>query len=139
MPTRSNRFSISLPTSDRHRAMSFYRDVFDLEPIGTPDADGIPEPLQFPLDEGVLLTLIPTGGLAWVLGERHLAPSETHECVFGLVVDSRAEVDQIVRRLRDAGGAVLTEPAFEDWGCTVLCADPDGHAWQITAEVSPAS
>ncbi len=133
MPAPPNRFSITLPTDDRRRAMDFYRTVFNVELIGDPDSDGIPEPLQFRLD-GMLLTLIPTGGLAWVLGERDLAPSDMNECVFGHIVDTSAEVDQIVRRICDAGGAVLTEAAVEDWGYTVLCADPDGHAWQITAE-----
>lgn len=139
MSAHLNRFTISLPTDDRDRAMSFYRDVFELELVGEPEADGIPEPLQFRLGDGVLLALIPTGGLAGALGERDLASSGVSECVLGYAVDAGAEVDELVRRIRDAGGSVLTEAVSEDCGYTALCADPDGHAWQITAEAAPGT
>ena len=130
-------FTISLPIADRRRSMSFYRAVFDLQLVGAPSEDGIPEPLQFKLDDRSLLALIPAGGLDWVLGEQPLAPSGHSECLLGFTVAVDAEVDQITQRVKDSGGSVITEASREDCGYTALFTDPDGHAWQITASSVP--
>lgn len=133
MRTVTRDVTIALPIADRHRAMEFYRDAFGLEPFGEPAADGIPEPLQFRLDEHSLLMLVPTDGLGWVLGERPLAPPNTSECVFGFTLTDEAEVDELCRQVSDAGGTVLAAAQQQDWGYTALCADPDGHVWMLVA------
>jgi len=46
---------VSLPVADRRIAHAFYRDALGLEAIGAPASDGVPEPLQFALAEGVRL------------------------------------------------------------------------------------
>lgn len=128
---------VSLPTLDRQRAMAFYRDAFGFELVGTPEEDGIPEPLMFRLDGRTLLALIPDDGLDGVLGTRPLAPAGTSECLLGVTLASEAEVSALVERIRGAGGEVIVDFAHEEWGYTGVCADPDGHAWQITAEPAP--
>ena len=72
---------VCLPVADRRRAHAFYRDALGLEAIGAPASDGVPEPLQFALAEGVRLMLIPTGGFGWVVGDRDVAPPEQSECL----------------------------------------------------------
>lgn len=129
-------FLISLPIADRQRAMAFYREAFGFEPIGTPEADGVPEPLQFRLGERTMLALIPADGLGWVLGDRQLAPTGTSECLLGMTLSIDVDVDRLVERVRSAGGEVLAEPERQDWGYTAICTDLDGHAWQITAATS---
>lgn len=59
---------VALPTEDRQRSFNFYAEGLGLEPIGETAEDGIPEPLQFVLNQGVRLMLIPTGGFR--LGDR---------------------------------------------------------------------
>ena len=130
MPSRSP--SVALPIDDRVRAMAFYRDAFGFELLGEPAEDGVPEPLMFLIDRLTTLVLVPRGGFGWVLGEgREPAPTGTSECVMGMSVATEPEVDDLVERVRDAGGAVLAEPGHQPWGYTALCADPDGHVWQV--------
>ncbi|WP_029089881.1 VOC family protein [Brevibacterium album] len=130
---------ISLPIADRRRSMDFYREAFGFEAVGVPEADGVPEPLQFRLGARTLLVLVPSGGFGWVLGDRPLAPYGASECLLGLVLTAEAEVDEVIERVRRAGGEVSAEPANQDWGYTAICTDPDGHAWQVTAGSSTAS
>ena len=59
---------VALPTEDRQRSFNFYAEGLGFEPIGEAAEDGIPEPLQFVLNQGVRLMLVPTGGFR--LGDR---------------------------------------------------------------------
>ncbi|OLT49164.1 glyoxalase [Saccharomonospora sp. CUA-673] len=133
MSARIREVTISLPIADRHSSMTFYRDAFGLEPFGDPAPDGMPEPLMFRLDERTVLGLIPADGLAWVLGDRQLAPTATTEYLLGLTLDAAPDVDRYLDRVAAAGGSVLATPTHQEWGYTALCADPDGHAWQLVA------
>lgn len=67
-------FTVSLPIADRQRSYAFYQETLSLKPFGEPAEDGVPEPLQFRLDERTSLMLVPTGGFGWVLGSRDVAP-----------------------------------------------------------------
>lgn len=45
---------------------------------------------------------------------------------------SEKEVDDIVKRVTEAGGTLYTEPAHKDgwtYGCGFV--DPDGHRWNV--------
>ena len=134
MPTTE--FDICLPIADRRIAMRFYTDVFGFDAIGEPAGDGVPEPLRFAIDERTRLMLIPADGFGWVLGDLTVATPGTSECVLSISLDSVTDVDRIAMSASRAGGSVLTVPRHEDWGYTALCADPDGHAWQLIAAPS---
>lgn len=132
MSTPAGPLVLSLPIADRWRAMVFYRDAFDFTPVGDPAEDGVPEPLQFQLNDQALLMLIPTGGFGWVVGGgRELAQPGTHECLLSMAVPTEADVAEVLTRVREAGGEVVTEPQAQPWGYSGVCADPDGHLWQI--------
>jgi catechol 2,3-dioxygenase-like lactoylglutathione lyase family enzyme len=64
---------ISLPIADPRTSFGFYRRALGLEVIGEPAEDGVPEPLQFSVRDGVHLMLVPTGGFGWVIGGREVA------------------------------------------------------------------
>ncbi|MBR8743239.1 VOC family protein [Nocardiopsis sp. MG754419] len=135
MPSYVNGVHVTLPIADRRRAMEFYRDAFGFELVGTPAEDGVPEPLMFRLDERTLLTLVPAGGFGWVLGEaRDPAPSGTSGCLMGVGVRTAEELTALVERVRAAGGEVPSPPEYRPWGFTALCADPDGHVWQVLVQ-----
>ncbi|GAA3392245.1 VOC family protein [Cryptosporangium minutisporangium] len=124
---------VSLPIADRLISYRFYRDGLGFEAIGDLADDGLPEPLQFVLDGGVRLMLIPTGGFGWVIGGREVAKPGTSECLFSLAAENSVAVDQKVERARTAGAEIVSEPQSQPWGYSGVFADPDGHIWQISS------
>lgn len=127
----TNRVLISLPIEDRRRSMEFYRDVFGLELIGEPAEDGVPEPLQFRLNDHTALMLIPTGGFGWVQPGREVAAAGVTECLLGLTLTDEQKLIELVDRMRAAGGEVVAEPGEQPWGFSAVATDLDGHAWQF--------
>lgn len=100
-------------------------------PIGEPTEDGVPEPLQFPLGQGTRLMLVPAGGFGWMLGGRDIAAPGISECLMSVTVATEHEVTQVAARVQQAGGDVVTDPGHQPWGYAAVCADPDGHLWQV--------
>ncbi|WBB78330.1 VOC family protein [Micromonospora sp. WMMD882] len=125
---------LGLPIADRPTSFRFYREALGLTAVGEPADDGIPEPLQFDVNEGLRLMLVPTGGFGWVVSPHEVAPRGQSECLLGLSLTSPEEVDRLVERARTAGAAVVTEPARQPWGFSAALADPDGHLWLLTVE-----
>lgn len=126
--------TISLPVEDRRRAHDFYRAAFGYETVGAPEADGMPEPLQFALNAHTRLMLVPTVGLGWVIGADRIAPAGSSECLFTFTEPNADAVRERVTKCVEAGGTVVHEPAKKDWGFQGIVADPDGHLWMIMAE-----
>lgn len=122
---------VGLPIADRPTSYRFYRDGLGFEAVGEPAEDGVPEPLQFALNDGLRVMLIPTGGFGWVIGGRPVAQPGTSECVLNLSVADDAGVDDLVERARRAGGEVVTEAGRQPWGYAGAFADPDGHVWMV--------
>jgi predicted lactoylglutathione lyase len=125
---------VSLPIADRRSSFRFYGDGLGFEPIGEPAQDGVPEPLQFALNDGARLMLVPTVGFGWVIGDHEVAAPRHSECVLSLGAGTEAEVDEIVARAREAGARVVAEPQHQPWGYTGTFADPDGHLWMVNCE-----
>jgi uncharacterized protein len=129
---------ISLPIADRRASHRFYREGLGFDALGEPAEDGVPEPLQFALNDGVRLMLVPTGGFGWVIGEHEVAPRGQSECVLSIGARTDADVNEVVERARRAGATVLAEPDRHPWGYAGTFADPDGHIWVVTSEPPPA-
>ena len=128
--------TLALPIADRAVALAFYRDALGLEPFGDElGSDGIPEPLQFAVNEGLTLMLVPTGGFArYVIGEeRSVAEPWACECVLSLDAPDVAAVDALFARALAAGAEVVAAPARQPWGYTATFADPDSHLWSVVA------
>lgn len=125
---------VSLPVRHRPATMAFYARAFGWQPLGEPEDDGVPEPLQYRLDERTRLMFIPTGGFGWVLPGRQIAPDGVSECLLGLTLPARQNVVETIEAMRAAGGDVLSEPAQQQWGFTGVATDLDGHAWQILTD-----
>ncbi|MCW0215466.1 MAG: VOC family protein [Pseudonocardia sp.] len=124
---------VCLPIADRSRSHAFYRDGLGLDAVGVPADDGVPEPLQFAVNPGLNLMLIPTGGFGWVIGDREVAKPGQSEAILTLGVGNPAEVDGLVARAAAAGATVVTVPGQQPWGYEGTVADPDGHLWQVHA------
>jgi uncharacterized protein len=129
---------VSLPIADRRTSYAFYQDGLGFAAVGEPADDGMPEPLQFALNEGLRLMLVPTGGFGWVIGGREVAPRGHSECVLSLGAATDAEVDELVKRAQEAGAQVVTAPGRQPWGYAGTFADPDGHVWMVTSAPVPS-
>lgn len=127
---------VSLPIADRPTSYRFYQEALGLTAVGEPASDGVPEPLQFVVNAGLHLMLVPSGGFGWVVSPHEVAPRGQSECLLSLDVAAAEEVDRLIERARSAGAQVVTEPAPQPWGYTGTFADPDGHLWMLT--VPPA-
>jgi len=123
--------TVALPVADRRTTFTFYADGLGLHHLGDPADDGVPEPLQFALNDGLRVMFIPTGGFGWVTGNRASAPSGQSECLLVMTLADRRDVEEMVDRARDAGAEIIMEPAEQPWGLTAVFADPDGHLWQV--------
>jgi len=122
---------ICLPIEDRPRSYAFYQEALGLKPVGEPDEDGIPEPLQFGLADDVNLMLIPTGGFGWVLGDQPAAPTGQSECILSLRVDSEDAVDALAAQAIAAGAKEVTAPTRKQWAYLTTFTDLDGHLWMV--------
>ena len=128
--------TLALPTAQRAAALAFYRDALGLEAFGDElGSDGIPEPLQFAVNEGLTLMLVPTGGFdRYLLGEeRSVAEPWACECLLSLDAPDAAAVDAAFARAIAAGAEAVIAPASRPWGYTATFADPDGHLWSVVA------
>ncbi len=126
-----NQLIIALPIADRPTSFAFYGKALGLEAVGELADDGVPEPLQFIVNEGTRLMLIPTGGFGWVTGDHDTATPGTSEVLLSLGAESTDEVDARLEQARSAGARVVSEPVRQPWGYTGTFADPDGHLWEV--------
>jgi predicted lactoylglutathione lyase len=125
---------VSLPIADRRASFAFYRDGLGFDPLGELADDGVPEPLQFALNDGVFIMLVPTGGFGWITGDHDVAPSGCSECVLSLGTETDGEVDAMLQRARQAGAEIVTAPGRQPWGYAGAFADLDGHIWMVRSE-----
>jgi hypothetical protein len=54
--------------------------------------------LQFALNDGLRLMLVPSGGFGWVIGDHEVADQGHSECMLGLSRADQADVDELVER-----------------------------------------
>ena len=123
---------LTLAVNDLERSLVFYRDGLGLPTegiIGQEFEDGAV--VFFHMNDDLILALYSTASLSKdakisATGERIGAVSIGH------VVNSKDEVDAIMRQAEKAG-AVITDPAHDRFwgGYSGYFHDPDGHLWEI--------
>ena len=128
---------ISLPIADRRRSYVFYREALGLDAVGELAEDGVPEPLQFDLNNGARIMLVPAVGFGWVIGDHQVAEAGTSECVVSITVGTDTAVDDLIARAGEAGATIVTAPGRQPWGYVGVFADPDGHLWMVVSAAQP--
>ncbi|MQW90541.1 VOC family protein [Sinorhizobium saheli] len=123
---------LTLAVDDLERSLAFYRDGMGLPTkgiIGQEFEDGAVVFIH--MNDALILALYPAASLAkdarvGVTQQRLGAVSIGH------VVNSKEEVDAVMKQAAD-GGAVVTDPACERFwgGYSGYFHDPDGHLWEI--------
>ncbi|MBF6328834.1 VOC family protein [Nocardia transvalensis] len=129
---------ITLGVDDLERAVAFYRDGLGLSTpgiIGTEFVRQADRPggavAMFTLDSGLILSVYERTDLALDAGVAAEATTGT-PISLGWFVESRADVDGVLERVRAAGGTVVRAPLERPWGIYAgYFADPDGHLWEV--------
>lgn len=107
--------------TDVVRATTFYRDLFQIEPVTV-----TPRYVPFEIAPGVLFAL--WSGRADQVTEQASRTSEVGLTVPG----SAAAVDEIFDRWVAQGVTVVDEPYDDVFGRTFLVADPDGNLIRVS-------
>jgi uncharacterized protein len=128
---------ITLAVEDLERALRFYRDGLGFESRGvigtqwTDEESGAHGAVAvFKFDSGLLLSLYPRSDLAKDAAIP-AGPARPGEFSLGQLVQSRAEVDEVIAKA-EAAGAAVTTPRDRPWGIySGYFRDLDGHLWEI--------
>ena len=128
---------ITLAVEDLQRALRFYRDGLGFESRGvigtqwTDEESGANGAIAvFKFESGLLLSLYPRSDLAKDAAIP-TGPARPGEFSLGQVVQSRAEVDELIENA-EAAGAAVTTPRERPWGIySGYFRDLDGHLWEI--------
>lgn len=123
---------ITLGVSDLERSLAFYRDGMGLPTqgvIGTEFEDGAV--VFFNMNDDLILALYPRAALAKD-AKVSVAPSNPADLSIGHIVNSKQEVDAVMKQAERAG-AKITDPARDRFwgGYSGYFQDPDGHLWEI--------
>jgi uncharacterized protein len=128
---------ITLAVEDLERALGFYRDGLGFESRGvigtqwTDEESGANGAIAvFKFESGLLLSLYPRSDLAKDAAIP-AGPARPGEFSLGQLVQSRAEVDELIEKA-EAAGAAVTTPRDRPWGIySGYFRDLDGHLWEI--------
>jgi hypothetical protein len=129
---------ITLAVDDLDRALAFYRDGLGLETTGVVAAEVVDDETNasgaiviFRLKGGLVLALYPRSELAKD-ADIPVGPPKTGEFSIGQLVESRAEVDELLAQAARAGATLSGRPHDRPWGIySGYFRDPDGHLWEI--------
>jgi len=128
---------ITLAVGDIERSLRFYRDGLGFESKGVIGTEWTDE--ESGANGAVAVLELANGLLVSLYGRSDLAkdaaiptgPALPGEFSLGQLVQSRAEVDQLIEQAA-AAGAPVTAPRERPWGIySGYFRDPDGHLWEI--------
>jgi catechol 2,3-dioxygenase-like lactoylglutathione lyase family enzyme len=123
---------LTLGVNDLERSLAFYRDGLGLPTkgiVGQEFEDGAV--VFFDLNDDLILALYPTASLSKD-ANIEATRSRLGAVSIGHVVNSKEEVDLLMRQAERAG-AVITDPAHDRFwgGYSGYFHDPDGHLWEV--------
>lgn len=117
---------ITLAVNDLKKSIAFYRDG-----LGLPMEEFVEgaDHIVFGMEGDLSLVLY----LRTELKEFHSNSTEkSSEVILSSAVESRAEVESILKTATEFGGTILpNQPKEYDWGYSGYFKDPDGHIWEI--------
>lgn len=132
MPDRQ--LVICLPIADRSRAHAFFTTGLGFTAVGATGDDGLPEPLQLHVSDGVQIMLVPNDGFTmFITGGRPRCGPGSHECVLTLPVADRATVGRLLDAALAAGATLVAAAREQPWSYVASFTDLDGHLWMLTA------
>jgi uncharacterized glyoxalase superfamily protein PhnB len=123
---------LTLGVNDLKRAMIFYQTAFGWQTqgiVGTEFENGAI--VLFELDNGMKLSLYERKNLAWD-STLEQQPVSATEFSIGHFVNSKEEVDTIMKQAKNAGARIVKPAQNTFWGgYGGYFEDIDGHLWEI--------
>lgn len=123
---------LTLGVDDLERSLAFYRDGMGLKTEGiTGQQFEHGAVVFFHMNDDLILALWPGASLA---KDARIEEMRTRlgAVSIGHVVNSKAEVDAIMKQAERAGAVVTSSPGDTFWGgYSGYFHDPDGHLWEI--------
>ena len=121
---------ITIGVDDLERAFTFYRALFDIsdEQIA-PGEDHV----AFFFDDDFSFVLFPREQIAQTAG-KEVPVAGTPGFVLSHQATSPAEVDEILRKLLIAGGAIIMDGTQSEWGYSAYFEDSEGNVWELMAQ-----
>ncbi|MDP2248161.1 MAG: VOC family protein [Nitrosomonadales bacterium] len=123
---------ITLGVDDLESAVRFYRDGLGMKSEGIIGKEFEHGAVAFfDLQPGLKMALWPRKSMAHDAGIP-LTPRSTTEFTLGHNVASKAEVDDVMKQVQNAG-AFIVKPAQDTFwgGYAGYFQDPDGHLWEV--------
>jgi uncharacterized protein len=123
---------LTLGVDDLERSVAFYRDGLGFATEGIVGQQFEYGAVAFfDLQHGVKLALWPRESLAHDAGIPK-SPRSATELSLGHNVNSREEVDAVMRQAREAGATTVKAAGDTFWGGYAgYFQDPDGHLWEV--------
>ena len=118
---------VNLPVKDLGRSLEFFTQLgFRFNPQFTDEKAGC-----MIIGENIFAMLITEPFFKTFTKKEISDASRQTEVLIALDVQSRQEVDEMVKKAVMAGGSVYMEPQDNGWMYGHSFADPDGHQWEI--------
>jgi uncharacterized protein len=118
---------INLPVADLQRTRAFWTKLgFSFNEQFSDD-----RALCLVLNEGLIHAMLLTHDLFRTFTDRPIADRSTTQVLTAIEVESREQVDEMVKRALDNGGTRYREGLDHGWMYYDSFADPDGHQWEV--------
>ena len=120
---------LNLPVRDLSAARAFYEALG----FGVNEHSSDGQQVAVVVDDDIVVTLVTRDRFAERVGGEVGDPARATTVITSLTATDRDEVDAMIARALDAGGASAAPARKEGAAYAGSFADPDGHVWEIMA------
>lgn len=121
---------INLPVKDIAKSKAFYKKLGFTPNTQHPDSDDAAS--FFVGEKEVVLMLFSEASFKNFTNQPIPDPEKGSSVLFSIDAESREEVDEMAKKVKEADGAIYGEPGEKDgWMYGAGFTDPDGHHWNI--------
>ncbi|MBI4310829.1 MAG: VOC family protein [Chloroflexi bacterium] len=124
----SAKIFVNLPVRDLKKSMAFFTRLgFTFNPVFTDDNAAC-----MVVSEDIYAMLLTERFFKGFIPGKQVCDARTSaEAILALALDSRVDVDQMIRKAVAAGGAEYREAQDHGWMYERAFQDPDGHIWEM--------
>lgn len=118
---------VNLPVKDLKRSIDFFTHLgFTFNPQFTDE-----QATCMIIGENIYAMLLVEERFSDFTNKKISDAKSTTEVLIALDAESREDVDDMIRKAKEAGGSIYRQPEDHGWMYGHSFADPDGHQWEI--------